>query len=361
MNKVYIQLIEKYFPGLLLRIMEEINGKSADSPRTYYYRNYLKKVFSVDGRWETITANNTVMKADYVAVNSPLPLKQTGSLGTASGKIPKSGLEMQLNEEQMDVIDTLIALQRPQSLIAAKLLQHLPTVILAVYELIESSFLEGLSNGLVAIADDRNVGTNVRLDFKYRTDHMFGVSKLWSDPTAKPFDDFKRAQDKANTEGKKITKWLLTETDAYNIANTEQAKQLYAFTLGFVGSSIPTPTTEELNKMTKARFGYVFEIIDRTIVSQKNGIDTMYKPWAENSVIGLCTNIVGELVWATVAEDRRRKDGVHYEKPEDFLLVAQFRENRPTLLEIVNSQAKVIPVISAINDIFKIDSSEIQA
>lgn len=361
MNKVYIQLVEKYFPGLLLRIMEEINNKSADSPRTYLYRDFLKKVYSVDGRWETIVASNTFMKADYVAVNSPLPLKQTGSLGTASGKIPKSGLELQLNEEQMDVIDTMIALQRPQSIIAAKLLQHLPTVIYAVYELIESSFLEGLSNGVVAVKDETNTGVNIRLNFQYRTDHNFGVAKLWSDPTARPFDDFKRAQDKAKTEGKKIIKWLLTEEDMYDIANTEQARQLYAFGLGFVGANIPTPTNEEINKMTKARYGYEFQVIDRTIVSQKNGVDTYYKPWAENAVIGLCTNTVGELVWASVAEDRRRKEGVNYQKPEDFLLVSQFRENRPTLLEVVNSQAKVIPVISAINEIFKIDSSVIQA
>ena len=360
MNKTYIQLIEKYFPGLLLRIINEINGKSGDNPRTYLYRDYLKKVYSVDGRWETITANNTIMKADYVAVNSPLPLKQTGSLGTASGKIPKSGLELQLDEEQMDVIDTLIALQRPQSIIAAKLLQHLPTVVLAVYELIESSFLEGLSNGVIAVKDETNTGINVRLDFKFRDDHEFGVSKFWSDRTSRPFDDFKRAQDKAKTEGKKIIEWLITDSDLYDISNTDQCRQLIAYGANFVGSAIPAPTTEEINKMSKARYGFVFKVVDRTIISQKNGVDTSYEPWAKNAVIGLCVNTVGELVWASVAEDRRRKEGVKYEKPEDFLLVSQFRENRPTLLEIVNSQAKVIPVISAINDIFKINSALIQ-
>jgi len=355
----YLELVEAYFPGLVLKIVETINGEN--SPRTYWFRRFLKKTYSVDGKWEAITVNGQIITADYVAMDSPLPLKRRPSQSSASGTIPKSGLEMQLNESQMDAIDTMIALGKPQALIAAKLLEHLPIVILAVYETIESTFLQGLSTGVALVQDDKNVGTGIRMDFKYPTNHKFGVTKFWSDPTAKPFDDLNRAKAQAKKESRIIQRWLITETDLMNIASTDQAKQLFAFSQNFVGSNIPEPDFEQLNATAKKRFGYVFEVVDRSMVSQKNGINTTYQPWAENAVVGICTEQLGELVWKEPAEKNRPVDGVKYQTPEDFLLVSQFRVNRPTLAEVVNSQARIVPVISSINDIFLLDSSIIQA
>ncbi|RZJ88735.1 MAG: hypothetical protein EOO20_12855 [Chryseobacterium sp.] len=355
----YLELVEAYFPGLVLKIVETING--TNSPRTYMFRRFLKKTYSVDGKWEAITVNGQIITADYVAMDSPLPLKRRPSQSSASGTIPKSGLEMQLNESQMDAIDTMIAMQKPQALIAAKLLEHLPIVILAVYETIESTFLQSLSTGVGLIQDDKNVGVGIRMDFKYRNDHKFGVAKLWSDPTSLPFDDFNRAKAQAKVDGKTIQRWLITETDLLNIAATNQAKQLFAFSQNFVGANIPEPDRDQLNTMAKKRFGYEFEVVDRSMVSQKNGINTTYKPWAEHAVIGICTEQLGDLVWKEPAEKNRPVDGVKYQTPEDFLLVSQFRVNRPTLAEVVNSQARIVPVISSINDIFLIQSDTIQA
>ncbi|WP_231464690.1 major capsid protein [Pedobacter sp. Leaf132] len=355
----YLELVEGYFPGLVLKIVETING--TNSQRTYLFRRFLKKTYSVDGKWEAITVNGQVITADYVAMDSPLPLKRRPSQSSASGTIPKSGLEMQLNESQMDAIDTMIALQKPQALIAAKLLEHLPIVILAVYETIESTFLQSLSTGVGLIQDDKNTGVGIRMDFKYRNDHKFGVTKLWSDPTSKPFDDLNRARAKAKAEGgKTITKWLITESDLMNIASTNQAKQLFAFSQNFVGENIPEPDFDQLNATAKKRFKYDFEVVDRSMVSQKNGVNTTYQPWAEHAVVGICTEQLGDLVWKEPAEKNRPVDGVKYESPEDFLLVSQFRVNRPTLAEVVNSQARIVPVISAINDIFLLDSNTIQ-
>jgi len=356
----YLELVEAYFPGLVLKIVETING-TENANRTYLFRRFLKKTYSVDGKWEAITVNGQIITADYVAMDSPLPLKRRPSQSTANGTIPKSGIEMQLNETQMDAIDTMIAMRKPESLIAAKLLEHLPIVILAVYETIESTFLQGLSTGIALVQDDKNVGVGIRMNFKYRNDHKFGVAKLWSDPTSLPFNDLNRAKEQARVDGKTIVKWLITETDLLNIASTNQAKQLFAFSQNFVGTNIPEPDKDQLNATAKKRFGYEFEIVNRSMVSQKNGQNTTYSPWADHAVVGICTEQLGDLVWKEPAEKNRPVDGVKYQSPEDFLLVSQFRVNRPTLAEVVNSQARVVPVISAINDIFLLDSNTIQA
>lgn len=114
--------IDKYFAGVVLEVVEKINGTEA-APSAYFHKRMLTPVFSTSGKWEAINADYGHVMADVVSMDSPLPLKKRDSQGGASGRIPKSGQKLWLNETQLTDLDTLIATGGTKAQIAEKILR----------------------------------------------------------------------------------------------------------------------------------------------------------------------------------------------------------------------------------------------
>jgi hypothetical protein len=57
-------------------------------------------------KWSTLTVNSTIVAADIVAMDSPLPLKKRDAIGAANGEITKLGMKKKLTEKQLSDIDT---------------------------------------------------------------------------------------------------------------------------------------------------------------------------------------------------------------------------------------------------------------
>lgn len=72
---IFQQYIEQFMPLLGLYISEKVNGKS-ERERTYLFKQRLTPVYSPDQKWEGTSANTRYVAADYVALDSPLPLKR---------------------------------------------------------------------------------------------------------------------------------------------------------------------------------------------------------------------------------------------------------------------------------------------
>lgn len=75
---IFQKFIEQFMPVLGLYITEKVNGKS-ERERTYLFKQRLTPVYSPDQKWEGTSANTRYVAADYVALDSPLPLKTSQS------------------------------------------------------------------------------------------------------------------------------------------------------------------------------------------------------------------------------------------------------------------------------------------
>ncbi|KAA6303133.1 MAG: hypothetical protein EZS26_000736 [Candidatus Ordinivivax streblomastigis] len=357
----FIKWIEKYFKGIVIKTVETLNGKNNEEALTYMFKAMLRKEFSVTGKWETVSALNTRVSADIVAMDSSLPLKRRDSIGKASGDIVKSGMELWLNETQLTQLNAMVAQRVNETDIIAKLFQDTPRVITGIYELMEKLFLEGLSTGMVLVDDDKNTGTGIRIDYGYLDANKFGVSILWNNTAAKPLDDLRGALKKAKKDGNVVSNVYMDEATFDNFVATQQVKEYFAFSIGFVGNAsiVPIPTLDKINAALKAdnRYKFAIQIVDRTIINEKDGVRTTVTPWSDGKVILTTSPQVGVLAWARLAEQDSPVQGVSYQTAEDYILVSKFRQNRPSLAEFTTSQARVVPVICNVEQIYQIDAN----
>ncbi len=360
-RSAFIEWINKYFKGIVVRVTETINDSNAES-LTYLFKEMLRKEFSVTGKWESISTLNTRVSADFVAMDSSLPLKRRDAIGRASGDIAKSGMELWLNEKQLTELDAMVAQNASNAEVVAKLFQDTPRVITGIFELMEKSFLEGLSTGVTVVEDTENVGTGVRLDFGYLDANKFGVQTLWNNVNAKPLNDLIKARKKARLDGHAITDVYMDDVTFDYFVATAQVREYFAWSLKFVGESVPTPTLEDINVALKRdnKYKFTIHVIDRTVINEKNGVRTVVTPWDEGKVILTGTTQVGVLSYARLAEQNHPVEGVAYETADDYILVSKFRQNRPSLAEFTTSQARVVPVICNVDQIYQIDTKVVQ-
>lgn len=355
-QSLFIEYIQQYFAKLALGVVEKLNDST--NPVVYYHRRMLTKAFSFSGKWEALNANYSRVAADIVAMDSPLPLKKRDVMGKASGDIPKMGLELKLNETQLTELMTLAQLPNQEPTILAKIFADLPRVIEAVYETNEFMFLEGLSTGVSSTPDD-STGQLIRLDFGYKAANLSGVEIDWAtSATAKPLDDIERMMALASTNGSSIGTVKMDSETFKKFAATDQVKNMVAFSVGFVGSTIPIPNLEGVNRALE---GYSIEVIKRTVTFEKDGVRLVKTPWADGQVILMPNDNAGVLAWANLAETLSPVAGVTYQNVDDFILTSKFRTNRPALAEWTNSQARVIPVISNVDSIFRLDTTTVNA
>jgi len=358
-QSLFLQWVEKYLTGVTVSIVEKLNDTT--NPLSYLHKTMLRKEYSVNGKWESISAANSLVMADVVAMDSPLPLKNRDSISKANGDIPKMGMELKLNEQQLTDLDTLIAQGGTDAQILAKIFNDLPKVIGGIYERNEYMFLQGLSTGVTLVQDADNTGTGVRLDYGFPAGNKFGSEVIWATAaTAKPFDDIQRVLDKATLDGNTITVVMMDKTAFNNLAKTTQAKEQFAFSLNFVGSNIQVPSMSQLNAFTSDRYGFTIQVTDRSFKAEKNGTQSSTKAWADGAVVLLPGLQVGTLMYAKLAEENHPVANVSYTKADDFILVSKYRQNKPSLSEYTSSQARVVPVISNVDQIYLLDSKTVQ-
>lgn len=359
-KSLFIQYVQKFFTGIVTAVVTKLNDTK--TPLVYYHKRFLKKEFSVDGKWESISASNSLVMADVVSMDSSLPLKKRDALSTASGDIPKMGMELKLNEKQLTDLDTLALRPGTEQQLIQKLFQDTPKVIGGIYERNEAIFLEALSTGLCVVTDTENVGAGIRLDFGYLSANKFGAAAVvWSNTSATPLDDLQRMQTQASTTGNIIIKFLMDRTAFNNMVKTTQVKEGFAFSIGFVGSTIQVPSLTQLNNFLQDRFGFTIEIVERAVRYEKNGVQTVQNPWATGAVVGITSEALGSLVWATLAEANHPVANVSYQAADDYILVSKYRVNKPSLTEITSSQARVVPILTNTDQIYLLDSTSVQA
>ena len=367
-ESLFIQFIMALFPKLSLYVTTKVNN---GKPMTYLHKTMLEPVYSADQKWEGTSANTVYVAADMVAMDSPLPVKKRDSIATSNGKLPKIGMEKKKGETDINTLNIMNA--QYQSLVAGgneaaaasqrqRIIQRFAND--AVYcsvgidEKNEANFLTALSDGVMAVPDDENTGTALRVSFGYDKfpGNHFGVEVKGHISR----DDIERVLDKANANGVSITTIVIALSTYREMKKERWARELVADSKDMAyneNTTLPIPNAAAFDEAFATEFGGIeFLKIDRTVYFEKNGQRTPVKPYNADKLVFLSSTQVGSLVWGTLAEVTNPVNGVKYQILDQYKLISEYSTTKP-LIEHTTGEALVIPVIENVDMIYTIDKS----
>lgn len=356
----FVEYIRKIFPRLQ-NVVDTVNGKrNGDNKRTYLHKSMLRKVYSADQKWSNAAVNTTYVAADMVSMNSPLPIKSRDAIAHANGSLPKIGMKKIMFESDINAVNIMKAQGAEWTNIANKLTSDPIACSVGIDEQNEANFLTGLSNGIVAVEDENNTGTALRINFGYLPENCFGVETQ----NELTLDDIKRVLAYADNNGDTIITICIALSTYNKLRQTQGAKELVANYRGQTFDSntkLPVPTASLFDEaFADDNNGVAFLKIDRSIISEKNGKRKPYKPWNQNKLIFLTTEEVGALVWGTLAEKTNPVEGVVYSTVDEYKLISRYRTTEP-FTETTSGQALVLSVIENVDQIYSLDISGDQA
>lgn len=359
-ESLFAKYVAKFFPKLQ-RLIEKVNGKR-DKKLTYLHKGenaMLRTEYAPDNKWESTSVNTTYVAADFVAVDSELPIKSRDSISSANGKLPKIGMSKILKESDINNINVMEAQGGNAKIIAGKLANDGVACSVGIDERNEYNFLFALSNGYVAIKDEDNKDALMRLNFNYFKENTFGATT--KDEVS--LEDIKRVISKADADGNTITEICIARSTYDKLRQTKAAKELYANYVGQVileNSVLPTPTASKFNAAFEDdNNGIKFKLIDRSVTLEENGKKKTVKPWNANRLVFICNDVVGTLVYGRLAEQTNPVKNVLYNLVDTFKLISKYSLVNP-LREITSGQAFVAPIIEDVDQIYVLDISEAQ-
>lgn len=368
---IFQKYIEQFMPMLGLYVTEKVNGKS-ERERTYLHKQRLEPIYSPDQKWEGTSANTRYVAADYVALDSPLPLKKRGSISSSNGKLPKIGMRRVMNETDINNLNIMEgqlnalengseAYKRKKRQIIKKLADDPTFCAIGIDEKNEFAYLYGISNGIVLVEgdenDDQNTGIGMRVNYGYKAENILHTSVA----DTCDGDDFQRVNDKVNADGNTTAVAMISKVLLDKIRKTRWARELaadYKEQVYTDASKLPVPSVKTFTDAFENEFGYGFIVVNRTILCEKNGKDVPVKPFNPNRVVFLPNaDKDGSLVHGSLAEMTHPAENVNYSTIDDYKLISRLRVTDPTFAEITKGQAMVLPVIEDVDAIYILDFS----
>lgn len=365
---MFIQFIMALFPKLSLYVTTKVNnGKSM----TYLHKTMLTPVYSADQKWEGTSANTVYVAADMVAMDSPLPVKKRDSIATSNGKLPKIGMEKKKGETDINTLNIMNA--QYQASVASgnqaaansqrqQIIQRFANDVVycsvGIDEKNEANFLTALSDGVMAVPDDENTGTALRVSFGYEKfpGNHFGVEVKGHISR----EDIERVLTKADSDGVTLTTLVIALSTYREMKKERWARELVADAKDVSytdGTKLPIPNATQFDDAFATEFGGIqFLKIDRTVYFEKNGKRTPVKPYNADKLVFLSSTDVGSLVWGTLAEVTNPVAGVKYSQLDQYKLISEYSTTKP-LIEHTTGEALVIPVIENVDMIYTIDKS----
>lgn len=357
-KSLFYKYVAKFFPKLQ-RYIEKVNEKRT-RPLTYLHKEMLGTEFAPDNKWESTSVNTTFVAADYVAVDSELPLKSRDTIASANGKLPKVGMKKYLKESDINNLNVMIAQGGNAQKIAKRLADDAVACAVGIDEQNEYAFLFALSHGYVAIKDedpDAPEKSLMRLNFNYLKKNKFGVTTKGE----LTIEDIKRVLDTArDRDQNSIIQICISKTAYDRLRQTRGARELVA---SFEGrsftddTSLGVPNSKNFNAAFEDEYGVTFRVIDRTIIREKNGKKKSVKPWASNVLVFICNEVVGTLVYGRLAEQSNPVKWVNYKLVDVFKLISNYSKVDP-LREVTSGQAFVAPILEDVDQIYTLDIDE---
>lgn len=346
--------IDRFFP-ILTNLIEKINEKR-DNKLTYFHKDtsVLKRTFSADNKWESASVNSLYVAADFVAMDSPLPLKSRPTVHTGNGKLPKSGIARVLIESEITELQVMEAQGGNAARISKILADNAVSCDAGLDELMEYAFLYGFSNGFVAMPDADHPDQLMRLKYGYLDENTFGTATKGE----VTISDFRRVFEKADEDQNTIINVWIAKSTYDTLRKTREARELVADMEDRVytdDSVLSVPGPNKFNQAMEDEFGIEFKVINRTVKFEKNGTSNNVKPWNKDRIIFACNMQVGEFIYGRLAEDRNRVNGVNYNLIDDFKLISEYAMNEPSLVEKTTGQCLAAPIIEDVDQLYILD------
>lgn len=361
-KSIFGSLLDKYMPkfDLLYKIYNEKKEKQG-----YLFRTMLRKKFSLTQTWESADIQNSVVNADIVSLDSSLPLKKRARISYVHGELPKVGMKLQMRESDLNRLQIMQAMGTNMDEVRREVFNDALRCTDGIEESNERMFLEALSNeGILAVGEDTNTGTAIRVDFGFRASNIFGAEISWEDAEhSLPISDLKRVIDAASANGDRITKIMIAKETYDRVRYSREGKELYAAFIGMpvmAGQTLPVATSSKFNDAVKDELGIEFVVIDRVVRIEKDGVEKNIKPWNKDKVVFITTDILGDLVYGRLVEETHQNKAVNYSKVNDYTLIKVWHEEDP-FAEWTSSQAIVMPVLNNVNSIYSLDITEAQS
>lgn len=327
---------------------------------TYLHQSMLTEEYSVDLTWGSKSFNNVRVKADIVALDSPLPVKRRPSLGAAKGDIVKSGMKKWLGEKEITQIRLMESQGISEAEIARKIFEDLNACRDGILESNEYNFLKALSGGQILIADEDNAGLGIRISFDLPEENVTGVPVVWSDTDADAVEDIQNVLDKASDDGNSLSLIIAGRKAYQRLRKSYGAKRLHAEANNQeVTLTSPLPNKAQFESEFYDEFGLNIQVVDRTVRTEINGLFVNEKPFDEEAVVFLPSNKVGRLVYGTLAEEALPVPGVAYNKANSYTLLSKYSKNDP-LREFSSSQALVLPVLDNTEQMYILNTEVVE-
>lgn len=353
-------IVSKFFRAVVGKITEKFNDKSKE--QSLLHKTMLAEEYSADLTWGSTDINHSIVAADVVSLESSLPLKQRGSMGTGTGTIPKMGIKFRKGEKAISDINVMIARGTDEATVARKVFDDVTKCIKGIDVRTEVMFLQGLSTGQILVEDDKNVGTGIRADFGYKDDHKFKcIAAAWGQAGNTPQDDIQQLFEKAANDGNSINHVYISKKYFDYFRKSEQGKLLAASYLNQVivdKTLLPAAGRSTFLSALADEYGATFHIVDASFqVEKPDGSKISVHPWEEANIVGVPAEQVGRLVYGTLAEETNPVNAVDYQKSGTHVLVSKYSKTDP-LEEFTAAQSLCIPVIDGADGIYMLNADQ---
>lgn len=344
--------------GMFPKLTEKIVAEKVGQPK-WSFIDRLDEDYSLDGTFQVLTGGNSTVKADVIPLDSPLPLKSRPSIRVAGGQLPKMGQKRRMNETQLLRARNLLNMPNvPKLTLVKTVFDDQKRAIDSIFETNEELFLQGLSAGACAVEDTENVGTAIRLDYGFLADNLKGVKVLWSNTaTAKPITDIRNLVAKSKNDGVVLEQMHLDDVTFANLLATDEAKQAV---IGMTGVNFNVASESKIKEYLKTEFGLDVVVVTRVIKYEIDGVEKSSKPWKEGMVTFTTSDKLGKLFYTRVVEADAKVGCAMYDEPNSYILAKKWRTIDP-IQELSGAEAMCLPVITDVENIYQLNTKEIQA
>ena len=121
---------------------------------------------------------------------------------------------------------------------------------------------------------------------------------------------------------------------------------------------LPVPSRATFLDALADEYGATFHVVDAVFkVEKSDGSKVNVKPWKEANVVGVPAEVVGRLVYGTLAEETNPVAAVNYQKSGSHILVSKYSKTDP-LEEFTAAQSLCLPVIDGADGIYTLHADE---
>ena len=360
-QSLFAEVVEKFFfPEGIRPFIEKYNGKT-QSP-TLLHKQMLDEEYSPDLKWGSKSINHSVVSADVVSLDSPLPLKKRDRLSIAGGELPKLGVKYAKGEKDINDMNVIKSRSGNIYQLALKVFDDTAKTERSMDVAKEILFRRGLSTGITLVTDSDNDGVGIRVSFGFKEENSFNcLAAAWDKSGSTPQDDLQQLFDKAAADGNVISDVLMTLKYFNAFRKSPQGRLLAAWSNSQAITDkdlLPVASRSAFLEILRDEYGAEFHIVEGSFrVQDPDGADRPVESWKEGNVVAVPAFKVGRLVYGTLAEETNPVEGVKYLKLGTHVLVSKYSKTDP-LEEFTAGQAICLPVIDNGEQIYVLHADE---